>query len=55
MPPAGHPPRITDIDGDGDIDGVGVNWHESAADGAGVTLWRNDRSSQPRIFAGGFY
>ena len=36
-----HNLRIADIDADGDIDIVGVNWHESAADGAAVTLWRN--------------
>ena len=37
-----HNLRIADIDRDGDIDVVGVNWHESAADGAAVTLWRNN-------------
>ena len=36
-----HNLRIADIDADGDVDVVGVNWHESAADGAAVNLWRN--------------
>jgi hypothetical protein len=40
-----HNLRIADIDADGDVDVVGVNWHESAADGAAVNLWRNLRVS----------
>ncbi|MGH7264798.1 MAG: FG-GAP repeat domain-containing protein [Candidatus Rokuibacteriota bacterium] len=36
-----HNLRIADIDADGDVDIVGVNWLETAADGAAVTLWRN--------------
>jgi hypothetical protein len=37
-----HNLRIADIDADGDVDIVGVNWLEgAAADGAAVTLWRN--------------
>jgi predicted RNA-binding Zn-ribbon protein involved in translation (DUF1610 family) len=42
-----HNLRIADIDADGDIDIVGVNWHESAADGAAVTLWRNGLPPTP--------
>ena len=53
-----HNLRIADIDLDGDIDVVGVNWLEVAADGAAVTLWRNllaDGPPPPPIFLGGVY
>jgi hypothetical protein len=42
-----HNLRIADIDADGDIDVVGVNWLEVAADGAAVTLWRNGLAGGP--------
>jgi uncharacterized repeat protein (TIGR02543 family) len=36
-----HNIRVTDIDGDGDIDIVGANWSDVAPDSAVITLWRN--------------
>jgi hypothetical protein len=50
-----HNLRIADIDADGDVDVVGVNWHESAADGAAVTLWRNGLAGGPPLFTGGVF
>jgi hypothetical protein len=51
-----HNLRVADIDADGDVDVVGVNWHESAADGAAVTLWRNLIDGGPgALFTGGVF
>jgi hypothetical protein len=36
-----HSMKIDDIDGDGDLDLYGANWHSSAPNGAPIELWLN--------------